>query len=174
MKIHLGCGDTILPGFINIDMIDKVQEGYLRWDLLKPLPDYIQNVELVCHEHALEHFTADEGLALLKRCRERMIPGGKMLMALPDFRRLVTHYLNNNWDFFNRPGVICYAPNHQMLEIINFSLYQFGEHKCMYDAEYACFILEQAGFKNAKEIEFTPGINLEPRRDYTFYVSGES
>lgn len=177
-KINLGSGDHLIPGFLNLDERDFVAENFCRWNLKNGLPPHIadNSINQINSEHFFEHLMLSDGIKLMKQCKEKMIPGGRFTLALPNFRLLVQKYLEKDWGFFDH--ALCYAPNHQIMEIVNFSIYQYvdgqAEHKTQYDAEFACFAMSEAGFKNCREIEFNPEFNLEHRRLYTFYVEGIS
>lgn len=177
MKLHLGCYNLIKEGWLNLDIQKPVNHpDLMQWDLRNGLPDKCKNVSLVYHSHFLEHLLWKDGLKLLRECHERMVPGGVMRMCLPDFRNLVRRYLDRDWNFFSHCASV--APHGQLMEIINYSLYQRddginAEHLTMYDAEYAIFTLEQAGFKNCREVPCDNSIDYEFRSPYSFFVVGE-
>lgn len=180
-ELHLGCGDNIKEGFLNIDMRNDLKHpNFMGWDLSLGLPPLTgMDITGVHSEHFWEHLTATEGRKLMLSCRDRLVRGGKFRIALPDFRKLATAYVNNDWSFFTDPGVLSFAPNHQMLEVINYALYQrqadgFAEHKMMYDLPYMLFLLGYLGFKNPREDSFNPLYHLEGRRPYTFYAIAEA
>lgn len=174
MKIHLGCGDHIIPGYLNIDMQDRVSEDYLQWDLRQPLPLTIKNVQSIVSEHFWEHLDWHSGLKLMKSCKDRMLNDAVFSLALPNFNLLVKKYLEKDWNFFRHCLVL--APDRQLMQVINYSLYQYvdgiAEHKQMYDVEYALFTMKEAGFKSCREVEFNPLYNIESRKEYTFYCEG--
>lgn len=188
MKIHLGCGPKIKAGWINIDLEgSQFADSYtqlIRHDLLKGLPSQdfhnkpLVNIEEIYSEHFWEHLTPDQGFKLMQECLICMAPGGKFRIALPNFRSMIKAILDYNWEFFNLPGVIDFAPNKQIMEIANFGVYQYenglNEHKCMYDPEYCIFMMSRAGFKDCKELPFDNDYDSpeESRRRYTFYCEG--
>lgn len=178
--LNLGCGTYLIKedGWLNIDQLDIFYQGYLKWDLSKGLPTSLLNLETIVSTHMLEHLTWEEGQTLLKDCHNKLSSGGRIHLCLPDFRKMVTAYLNKDWNFFNLPEVMSFCPNKQMLEIMNYGLYQrqsdgMAEHKTMYDAEYTIFSLQKAGFTNCKEVKpdwFDD--TREVRTRYSFYVDG--
>lgn len=174
MRVNLGSGDQFIEGFINIDERDLVHPSYCQWNLKNGLPPHLKDIEIVTSSHFFEHLMWHDALKLMKECREKMVEGGIFNMCLPDFRLLVTKYLERDWQFFSH--TLCYAPDHQLMQLMNFSLYQYtdgvAEHKQMYDAEYAIFTLQEAGFKDCKEVPFNPEYNLANRVPYSIHISG--
>lgn len=90
IKLHLGCGETILPGFINIDIqklsgIDKVMNAY-------PLKFEKNSVDLIYASHLLDHIEGDK-LEILKNWINVLKPGGILRLSVPDFEKVVEIYL---------------------------------------------------------------------------------
>jgi predicted SAM-dependent methyltransferase len=80
-RLHLGCGNVILPGWVNVDLqphagVDRVL------DVRDGLP--FENVEFIFSEHFLEHFDLDEGLALLGECRRALREDGVLRLTTPN------------------------------------------------------------------------------------------
>ncbi len=57
MKLHLGCGQNIIPGWMNIDL--EPGPGGVRHDLRKRLPFGDGSARFIFNEHFLEHITPD-------------------------------------------------------------------------------------------------------------------
>lgn len=179
MMLNLGSGSQLKDGFLNIDMLDLKADNYLKHDLSEGLPVFAADKKpiTICSEHMLEHLTWEEGQRLLKSCYRELAPKGEIHLCLPDFRKMVTAYLNNDWEFFNHPAVMPFAPNHQIMEICNFGMFQrqpdgTAEHKTMYDFDYAQFSLWQAGFKVAYQGKFNPEYFSADRERFSFYITG--
>lgn len=177
MKVHLGCYDLIKPGWLNIDIQQVHAESpeFMKWDLRNGLPDVVQDLTMSYSSHFMEHILWGDAVKLLRDLYNRTVVGGKTRHCIPDFEKLVTKYLAKDWDFFSH--CLSIAPNHQLMEIIGYSIYQRddgvnAEHVCMYDSEYAIFTLEQAGFKNCKRVEFNPELDYGFRVPYSFFVEG--
>ena len=90
-KLHLGCGDRHIPGFIHVDIrplphVDVVSS-------LASLPMFDdRSVELIYASHVLEHFGRHETHAVLSEWRRVLKPGGILRVAVPDFAQLVRVY----------------------------------------------------------------------------------
>lgn len=177
-KVNFGCGSDVRSGWINIDMLDNNHPDYIKHNLLEGIPANIKNIDFIYSAHCLEHFYYQDAIRLLTSCRESLNPGGVIRICLPNFSSMCKAYVNNDWEFFNLPEVMVFSPNKNMMEIMNYGLYQHtngeNEHKCMYDPSFAILTLQKVGFFNVKEVDFNSeyDIDLEVRKRYSFYVEG--
>jgi len=92
--LNLGCGARFQPGsgWTNLDFIShhpRVRAHDLNQGL--PFPD--GSYDGVYHSHVLEHFTAQDGLRLLRECFRVLRPGGVIRVVVPDLERIATGYL---------------------------------------------------------------------------------
>ena len=89
MKLHLGCGQYYLEGYVNVDYPaseHQVQKS-LRADLFRDLSTLTYpgaSVEEVRLHHVFEHFSRPVALALLCRWRDWLVPGGTLRIETPD------------------------------------------------------------------------------------------
>jgi predicted SAM-dependent methyltransferase len=92
MKLHIGCGDKILKGFINVDI--RPSEGV---DVVKDIKDLYsfkdKNIELIYCSHVLEHFNRYEYINILKNWYDVLSDGGILRLAVPDIESVCNHYL---------------------------------------------------------------------------------
>jgi predicted SAM-dependent methyltransferase len=107
-KYHLGCGEIILKGFVNVDLKDNLQEDtiytlstsndqiYLNRDLRKGIPAKTDSLELVYHGHMLEHLTYVDGIAFIKECFRVLQPEGLLRVLVPDLELWISNYSINN------------------------------------------------------------------------------
>jgi len=90
VRLHIGCGQQALPGWINIDNqglpgVDQVL------DVRHGLP--FADVATIYAEHFLEHLSLDEGLAFLAECRRVLSDDGVLRLSTPSLDWvLTTHY----------------------------------------------------------------------------------
>ncbi len=92
MKLHLGCGDKRIEGYVNIDareipgVVDEVAD-------IKTLDNYKkESVDLIYACHVLEHIPRREYTAVLTRWFEILKHGGKLRLAVPDIEQVFYHY----------------------------------------------------------------------------------
>jgi predicted SAM-dependent methyltransferase len=92
IKLHLGCGEKFIPGFIHVDSrkfshIDYVASA----DKLNMFKDNSADLIYACH--ILEHFKRNQIEAVLKEWYRVLKPNGVLRLAVPDFEKLVEVYL---------------------------------------------------------------------------------
>lgn len=91
MKLHLGCGDKHLDGFVNIDI--RFLAGVDKIDNIRFLRRYSTNsIEEIYACHVLEHFSRWEYESVLRRWFDILLPGGLVKIAVPDFESIVKQY----------------------------------------------------------------------------------
>jgi len=88
MKLHLGCGKKILPGYINIDAQNT---GDVQCDIRKLEYDD-SSIDEIYSSHVLEHFGRHEVKSVLKEWSRVIKPGGKIYIAVPDIESAISYY----------------------------------------------------------------------------------
>lgn len=156
-KIHIGCGDDYVPGWLNIDLFPAkdipygsiVKEGalVLRFNMTKNLPVSDNTIKYIYASHFIEHLTFEEGLIFLKRCYKMMQSGGVIRLAFPDLELFIKKYYENDTEFFNKWQDANKIPIKSKGELLLLLAHGFG-HKCVYDAEMIKLNMEQVGFIN--------------------------
>jgi hypothetical protein len=86
VRLNLGAGPTSVPGFENVDR-QTGQEVY-------PLDVPDGSVDEILASHVLEHFGHQEVFTVLQHWVEKLSPGGKIRIAVPDFERVAREYLD--------------------------------------------------------------------------------
>lgn len=91
IKLHLGCGDYWLDGYINIDQ--AIYGGTdLILDIREKLPFQDSVVEVIEAHDVLEHFNKYELDRMLPDWKRLLIPGGKVVITVPDLDEYITMY----------------------------------------------------------------------------------
>jgi 2-polyprenyl-3-methyl-5-hydroxy-6-metoxy-1,4-benzoquinol methylase len=90
VRLHIGCGQEAIPGWINID--NRPLPGVDRvLDVRHGLP--FRGAAAIYAEHFLEHLTLDDGLAFLRECRRALAPSGVLRLSTPNLDWVyATHY----------------------------------------------------------------------------------
>lgn len=90
-KLHLGCGDKILDGFINIDLRSLHPDVVI--DSIDKLEKFNEkSIDLIYVCHVLEHFGRYEFKDVLKRWHSLLKPGGILRLAVPDIGKVCKMY----------------------------------------------------------------------------------
>jgi SAM-dependent methyltransferase len=92
MKLHLGCGSNILPGWDNHDK---------DVDLTKPLPFADDSFDFIFTEHVIEHLSPVDGWRFFIEARRVLKDGGIIRTAFPDPARIVRRYTKEYLEVFN-------------------------------------------------------------------------
>ena len=90
--LNLGCGRTHHPEWINID-ISPSGPDIIACDFRGGLPFPEASFDVVYHAHVLEHFTRDEGAALMCEAARVLRPGGAIRVVVPDLEQIAVLYL---------------------------------------------------------------------------------
>ncbi len=141
MKLHLGCGNKRIDGFINIDAretdaADEVSD-------VKTLDKYQDNsVELIYASHILEHITRIEYSNVLSRWYNILENGGVLRIAVPDIEQVFKHYQQHK-DLRKLRGFLWGGQT-----------YGFNYHYCGWDFKTLKEDLEKVGFKDVKKYEW--------------------
>jgi predicted SAM-dependent methyltransferase len=120
LRLHLGCGSTVVTGWENIDRspgvalsrVDGLRpvlrrlglltdeqanavfpKGIKRVDVSKGLPYHDGSVSFVYSSHMIEHMPRWQGLALVREIRRVLRSGGCLRFATPDLRAIVDGYI---------------------------------------------------------------------------------
>lgn len=166
-RLHLGCGRTILPGWLNVDLVGR-QAVDLALDLRKPFPFPDRSIDAVFHEHLIEHLTYQDAVALLSECARVLRPGGVLRVSVPDFRRYLYSYVHGT-DFIEtvRPGR--FSPLIALSEVA----YCYG-HRSLWDAQTLSKVLETLGLTPAEtsfgQSRLEPCPDQASRANETLYV----
>jgi len=102
-KLHLGCGDIYLDGFLNIDL-DPNSKADILMDItdLKFSPESC--TKIVAHS-CFEHLTYEEAALFLQECYRVLEPGGILDIEVPDIDEYAKKWANlpyqEKWAFHN-------------------------------------------------------------------------
>lgn len=98
LRLHLGCGETYLDGYVNIDFPPSehsvqtraVADEFADITRLSYAPGTVHEVRL---HHVFEHFDRPTALRLLVDWRTWLAPGGVLRIETPDFARSARTFL---------------------------------------------------------------------------------
>lgn len=101
LKLHLGCGEKYLEGYINIDFPQSEHTVMTpKADIYKDIRDleYSENsIDEIRSHHLFEHFSRAEAIDLLLKWRKWLKPDGVLRIETPDFSRSVKFFIVGNF-----------------------------------------------------------------------------
>jgi len=149
LRLHLGCGDISIPGFVNIDASKTFASNVI--DDITSLSLFLDNsAEEIYACHVLEHFSHSEVPIILKRWFDVIKPGGTIRISVPYLDKIVQIYSDNK-QHFQTEG------NSPWIGLI------YGGQKDVYDYHKTGFnfvwlrkLLTDAGFEDTAEYPHAP------------------
>jgi SAM-dependent methyltransferase len=105
LKLNLGCGDKILPGYVNVDIAQsrKHAKPDVVCDLRRLIPFADNTADEVLSVHVVEHFWRWEAVAVLREWVRVLKPGGKMVLECPNLLSACQELIRNP-DLASGPG----------------------------------------------------------------------
>jgi SAM-dependent methyltransferase len=96
-KLNLGCGDKILPGYVNVDVAASRagREPDVVCDLHALSPFESESIDEILSVHVIEHFWRWEVEAVLREWVRVLKPGGTMILECPNLISACTAFLEN-------------------------------------------------------------------------------
>ena len=175
LRIHLGCGDDRLPGFVNIDY-RATPASDVAMDLSLP-PLAGGSVSLAFSNAFFEHLYRPARAPHLQRIRQALAPGGACCyMGIPYFPNIARLYVERG------PGTA--GP---IFDLYNVYRYTHGDpegqaawwlgqlHKSLFDEDEVAGLLEHSGF--ASYVMFCYGYPLDTNEvpvTMGFYATAET
>jgi len=173
-RLNWGCGGHTLPGWINADVKDEPHVD-LPCDILKGLPLADASVDYAVSIHALPEIHFNDQVPALRELLRVLKPGGVLRLALPDLIRGVRAYERGDRDYFLIPDEDARSLGAKLIT----QLIWYGYSRTLFTTEFACELLEKAGFVDVVECgyrrtrsRFPEIIALDNREPETLFVEG--
>lgn len=169
MAMHLGSGDRIKEGWINIDLNPAAD---LTLDLRERLPFADNSFGIIYSEHFLEHFDYPHDIThLLCECYRVLEPSGIYSFAVPD-GEMVLRYYTMREDADVAQAQLRWNPSwcRTQMDHVNYCMRQNGEHRWYYDEETMRLLLESVGFVEIQRRKFDSKLDQELRRVGSMYM----
>jgi predicted SAM-dependent methyltransferase len=142
MKLNLGCGGDILPGYINADLFNKSAD--IIFDA-KKIPFKENCMDEILSFHLIEHFDFREAFNVLKEWHRVLKFGGKLILETPDFLHSCESFVKAN----EQERVNLYGHFFAMPWIDG------QVHKFLYTESQLQWTLSESGFKDIKRVNPT-------------------
>lgn len=95
VRIHLGCGPRVIPGFLNVD-----SRAWPHVNIVGDVADLSRigsgSADLIYASHVLEYFDRQQAEVVLKEWFRVLRPGGVLRLSVPDFDQLIAIYSHTN------------------------------------------------------------------------------
>lgn len=97
VKLNLGCGDKILPGYVNVDVAPSRagQKPDVLCDLRRLEPFKDGTADEILSVHVVEHFWRWEVVDVLREWSRVLRPQGKMILECPNLRSACEEFLDS-------------------------------------------------------------------------------
>ena len=161
MKLHLGCGNDYLEGYINTDLYaENVDE---RFDALT-IPYSDNTFDEVRAFHIIEHFDWFKGNEALKEWHRVLKPGGRLHIETPDFLESCRVFVTSPVEvqnsmyghFFSTPWI------------------SGQQHLFLFTENQLCYQLYQIGFENLKRLPPTSNYVVKENQPQNLFLNIEA
>jgi len=98
-KLHLGCGNKKLSGWVNIDSVPSCQPDIVH-DLAQPLPFANLSVDEILAEDLLEHFDKYMRFLVFEDWARVLKLGGIIHLQVPNFEKILWRYFKFGFERF--------------------------------------------------------------------------
>ena len=170
LKLHIGCGAIVKPGWINIDLLSD--KANLQLDVRETWPFADKSASIVYSEHFFEHLGyPDEARIFLRESWRVLTLGGVLSMGIPDFERSVRAYVMGDEDYYRHqrdehpPAWIT-----TRMDYLNRDFREDGQHKYAYDFPTLKKVLAEGGFVSIVRRAFDASLDSPQREWGTLYV----
>jgi SAM-dependent methyltransferase len=97
VRLNLGCGDKILPGYVNVDVVEA--RAGMKPDVICDLHDLAPFADASADEiltvHVVEHFWRWEIRDVMREWMRVLKPGGRMIVECPNIESACRTFLEN-------------------------------------------------------------------------------
>jgi predicted SAM-dependent methyltransferase len=149
-KLHIGCGESILDGWLNSDLFQH-SSSILHLDATDVFPFANDTFDYIYSEHMIEHISYSHGLAMLRECNRVLKNNGTIRISTPNLQFLIDLYRNNKSELqmeyikWATDTYIETAPYYDDTFVIN-NFVRCWRHAFIYDEKTLRSSLEKAGF----------------------------
>jgi predicted SAM-dependent methyltransferase len=186
LKVHLGCGYDVRPGWLNLDLaVDdspaRRNAGpgaqFISYDLRRGLPLDEGSCDLIYSSHFFEHLEYADGVNLMRASWLALRPGGVFRIVIPDYRTICSAFASGDQEYFSLLDLARIFPDippglRALSDSMNYAMYQFGQHRCIYDEEKLRPLLTDIGFREVVRSDHRDDVDPDDslRRRYSLYV----
>jgi predicted SAM-dependent methyltransferase len=82
-KLHIGCGDHFLDGWLNTEFDARLPSGAIFLDAVRPFPFPSDSFDLIFSEHMIEHVPFAGARSMLRECHRVLKRTGRIRISTP-------------------------------------------------------------------------------------------
>lgn len=163
--LNLACSAYRPPEpFINIDILKSqfpettrereqidAEQNYIEHDLTTGIPFEDNSCDGIFLSHFVEHLDVQQAVRLIKECKRVLIPGGLMVVSVPDatyFREVYPRDKNENW-----PELFEVTDKGNPIPTFMEAALFFEEHKQVLTEDSLWCILTMGGFRETEILD---------------------
>ena len=155
-KLHIGCGNNLINGWLNVDLFPSCPEIF-SMDATQKFPFENDTFDYIYTEHMIEHIPYSQGCLMLLECFRVLKAGGKFRISTPDLKFLIDLYredktedqiefIRDSLDRWIKDSPLYYgAPRFHETFVINNYMRAWG-HEFIYDESVLRDLLLKTGF----------------------------
>ena len=150
VKINVGCGNLVIPGWVNVDLYPAAGAHYLN--VVNGFPFSTCAATHIHCEHFLEHLEYRDALRFLSESHRVLGKGGSLRVIVPDAGKYARAYAAGDQAFFGQLlhlGGAVTALDLPML-VLNQMFRMGGDHLHAWDFPTLETALRQAGFSKVE------------------------
>ena len=165
-KLHIGCGDRILNGWLNTDY-SPTSNDIVLLDATGLYPFKNKTFDYVFSEHMIEHVSHANGRMMLRECFRVLKHGGKIRLTTPDLLFLCSLYKDNKSELqheYIKWAAALFLDEGNAVDtfVINYFVRNWG-HQFIYDEKVLRHSMEGAGFQNIVRCDLNESESIESR-----------
>lgn len=111
LKLHLGCGESHLNGYVNLDFPSsehtvQTRQGADAFADITKIAFPSESVDEVRSHHTFEHFDRQAALALLCKWHDWLKVGGTLVIETPDFEGSMQLLMNSRYSYTQKQSIM--------------------------------------------------------------------
>lgn len=156
-KLHIGCGETVLDGWLNTDYEPRARNAVFI-DATAKYPFADDCFDYIYSEHMIEHISYPQGRQMLRECFRVLKTGGRIRVVTPNLSAILDLYrpdkskIQQDYIDWSTKSFIPHAPWSADTFVINNFVRNWG-HIFIYDEKILRSSMEQAGFAEITRCE---------------------
>ncbi|QWD11264.1 hypothetical protein G6704_01760 [Polynucleobacter paneuropaeus] len=139
-KINYGCGENIIPGWLNVDLSPANVKDYRQVNLLEKHPFESGSISFGFSEDMLEHLSQAESIFFLSEILRTFKNGGIMRLSFPGLEGVLSKHYTPTTELRIREGEL--------------EAYTFWDHVHFYSKEELVVVCKHLGFREVNIVEY--------------------